>query len=250
MFHSIYLLAILFSVAFNLLLYAFAYLLQTDKLTDISYTLTFVIINSVSFFYFDGQLLDAVLLGLVLIWAVRLGGYLLTRILKIGHDDRFTHIRINPWYFLGFWLMQGLTCAIVSFPIIAFHQLEQKEWNGIFLIGVSIAIMGLLLETLADYQKYQFKLQNPKQFMSIGLWKRVRHPNYTGELMFWWSVYLIAVSQGSNFLSIIGPIWLTLILVRFSGIPILERSWKKRYGEQKAFQEYWQRSYRLIPFLY
>ena len=91
-----------FTVGVNLLLYLFAYVLQTDKITDISYSGTFAIVAITTYLVSKGQGPDTVLLVLVLLWALRLGGYLFYRIQKIGHDARFDQIRINPWSFLGF----------------------------------------------------------------------------------------------------------------------------------------------------
>ena len=202
---SIYLLALLFSMGLNLTLYAMAYVLQTDKLTDISYSMTFIAIATYGLALSDMTGTDWVIWGLVVIWGVRLGGYLLYRIMKIGRDKRFDEIRENPISFLGFWIMQGLTCGIVSLPVLAVFEsaLPLGIWAIVFIV---LALTGWIMETVADSQKFRFKLDFPNDFISTGMWKKLRHPNYTGELLFWWSVFFIALALWSTNLDDIGAI--------------------------------------------
>jgi steroid 5-alpha reductase family enzyme len=239
-----------FTVGINLLLYLFAYLLQTDKITDISYSGTFAIVAITTYLLSDRQGTDTVLLLLVLLWAIRLGAYLFYRIQQIGHDARFDDIRTNPWSFLGFWLMQGLTCGLVSFAFVLVFRADTPDFSFLFWVGTDIALAGWLIETIADTQKFRFKQAHPKQFMQSGLWRRIRHPNYLGELLFWWGIFLASVPYVNFWLALVSPVWISLILLRFSGIPILEKRWEDTYGDDPAFQQYQQRSWRLIPYLY
>ena len=114
-----------FSVGFNLLLFLVAYILQTDKITDISYALTFVILAMTSFLNSGQDLIDLVLLCVILVWAFRLGSYLFTRIHRIGRDARFDQIRVKFSSFLTFWIMQGLTCFFCIDPSL------QSKWCNI-----------------------------------------------------------------------------------------------------------------------
>jgi len=250
MFDNPYLTILILSVVFNLVLYGVAFVLQTDKITDISYSLTFLIIAVSGLFILNDSIAGILVCVLVSLWAFRLGGYLFYRILKIGHDDRFDHIRVNPLSFFFFWLMQGLTCAIVSFPVIAVYEHGGGELSVGFLLMMSVALFGLIFESIADYQKFQFKQKYPKQFMRTGLWKRLRHPNYTGELLFWWSLALAAVVQGAPIWILLGPVWISIIIIFFSGIPPLQKKWAERYGADQEFKAYEKRTDRIIPFLY
>lgn len=227
-----------------------AYLFQTDKITDISYSLTFILIALVAYECFGGDLTDIIVFALILLWALRLGSYLFYRILKIGRDDRFDEIRINPLSFFAFWLMQGLTCALVSFPTIAIFALEDVTLNYGFILMIGFAFCGLILESVADLQKFNFKNKYPSKFMSQGVWKKIRHPNYLGDLMFWWGIYLAGLFLGIHWATIVGPLWMSMILLKFSGIPILTKKWEKTYGELKEFQEYKKKSWLLIPYVY
>ena len=246
---SIYLLALLFSMGFNLTLYAMAYVLQTDKLTDISYSLTFIAISTFGLVNSEMASLHWLMWALIVLWGVRLGGYLLYRIMKIGRDKRFDEIRENPISFLGFWIMQGLTCGIVSLPVLAVFEsaLPLGIWATVFIV---LALTGWIMETVADTQKFRFKLEFPNDFISTGMWKKLRHPNYTGELLFWWSIFFIALAVGAPVWTILGPIWISYIIIFFSGIPPLEKKWREKYWSNANFQKYWENSWRLLPWIY
>ncbi len=239
-----------FSVGVNLLMFVIAYIFQTDKITDISYSVTFIAIAAFGLFQSEHSLVDIIFFALVLIWGVRLGSYLMYRIHKIGKDDRFDHIRVNFVSFLFFWVMQGLTCCIVMIPIILSFQSVAKVPSGLFLIGLVISILGLIIELIADQQKFQFKLKQPDKFMSSGLFKYVQHPNYAGELLFWWGILLASLSYTNWYVSLIGPLWITFIIVAFSGVRILQRNWKERYGADPDFQLYQKQTSKIIPGIY
>ena len=121
---------LLFSVGFNLFLFLIAYVLQTDKITDLSYSMTFVILAVASFLRSGQDVVDILLLSLVLIWAIRLGSYLFKRIHRIGRDERFDKIRVKFTSFLTFWIMQGLTCFIVLIPVLKANEVISKESTG------------------------------------------------------------------------------------------------------------------------
>ena len=242
------------SLGINFTMFLVAYILQTDKLTDISYSLTFALLSAFGFVFYSGKdMVDILALVLILVWAFRLGSYLFMRIHKIGRDKRFDNIRINFKSFFLFWLMQGLTVAIVLIPFMLLISDTEKPLDSIPVVCILISATGLILETIADQQKYRFKLNNANQFMNSGVWRFIRHPNYTGELMFWFGIGLLSAHymNGSYILlSLSGPIWISYIIIRFSGIPPLEKTWKDKYSDNSEFKEYWNKSWRLIPFIY
>lgn len=241
---------LLFSVGFNLILFLIAYAFQTDKVTDMSYSLTFIAIALYSFFQSEQSIIDILLNFVVVLWAVRLGSYLLYRISVMGHDKRFDDIRTNFLSFLTFWLMQGLTCFIVMLPVIMTNMHSGKSMNILLAVGLILAVFGLAIETVADVQKFRFKRSNPEQFMQSGLWTGLQHPNYSGELLFWWALFIASIPFATWYFAIIGPLWITLIITKFSGISILQKKWQENYGSDPSFQEYQKRSYKLIPFVY
>lgn len=242
--------AIGFGLGFNLILFLIAYLLQTDKLTDLSYSTTYLVIASIAYYLYASDIHDLIVFSLILCWAIRLGSYLFIRIHKMGRDERFDGIREKLTSFMAFWVMQGLTCGIVSLPFVFIFMTPTEELSLSHLLIAGVAVIGLILESVADHQKYVFKSANKDCMMTSGLWKHIRHPNYLGELIFWWSIFLFALFIDGPVWLIVSPLWITMILLRFSGIPILERKWHEKYGKDVAFKTYWKNTYRLIPGIY
>jgi steroid 5-alpha reductase family enzyme len=113
-----------------------------------------------------------------------------------------------------------------------------------------LAGFGLALEVVADSQKFRFKRSNPKQFMKSGVWSLLQHPNYSGELLFWWGLFIACLPFTVWYYTILGPIWISLIIIRFSGISILQKKWMENYGDDPEFQAYQKRTSKLIPFIY
>lgn len=250
---NIYALALFISLGINFLFFLLANALRTDKFTDFTYGLTFTTL--IFLFLFKNQTFygyQLLLVVMVVLWAIRLITYLLTRILKIKKDRRFNKIRENPLKFLQFWVFQGLTVWIVMLPSIFLLNLkESKPLNSIMVLGIIIWAFGLLIETVSDWQKFGFK-NNPKNknlWIQSGLWKYSRHPNYFGEMLVWWGIFIFAIPslQGLSWLTIFGPIFITYILIFVSGIPLLEKRYDTKYTDNKKYQKYKNRTSILIP---
>lgn len=242
--------SILIAFAINFIFYLIAYYKQTDKLTDLTYSLTFIAISAWGFTNSERGLNQILVLVFITIWAIRLGSFLMRRVHHLGKDDRFDNLRPYPIKFLGFWTMQALTCVIVSLPAIIIYTFDNINHAPFSFIGYTIAVIGLLIETIADHQKFHFKSKNPTQFMQSGLWRRIRHPNYLGEILFWVGISLSALIFPYGWIGLLAPIWISFILIRFSGIPLLKEKWKKRYGDQQAFKKYLSKSWNLVPYIY
>lgn len=235
-------------------MFLIAYKLQTDKVTDISYSATFMISVLGLFVLRSSQdIVDKIVLSIIFLWAIRLGLYLLVRIHTMGRDNRFDHIRNSFKSFLGFWIVQGISVTIICLPVILSFNTGNKNLTTIGYIGISIALIGFLIETVADNQKYSFKKLNPDTFIQSGLWAKIRHPNYLGEILFWIGIFLISLSGITNnilYLGVISPLWIVFLLIKFSGIPPLEKKWAEKYKDNVLFQNYYNKSYRLIPGIY
>ena len=253
-----YLLSLLISIGFNLIVFWIAFRLQTDKLTDITYCSTFGIIT-ISLFWKNGlpvSVYHLTIIAMVLLWAIRLGTYLFKRILQKGKDDRFDDFRHSVRGFGGFYTLQAISIWIVILPVVAALCSEsvRSENRFSFPLGVTIFILGWTLETVADFQKFRFRSQaaNQGKFMSTGLFKIIRFPNYLGEIMVWIGVFITAIPSltGISWLTIISPIWITFLLIKVSGIPYLERSNQERYGHLESFQRYQTETKKLIPGIY
>ncbi len=241
-----------FAIGINFLLGLIAYVLQTDKITDISYALSFLVIVLCGFLNSGKDVVDTILAILLTAWAFRLGYYLLIRIKLMGRDKRFDSFRENLIKFTGFWFVQGLSIAIISIGFLTVFQIHNKSLNSVTAIGLSISFLGLIIEAFADHQKFTFKKKNPNDFMQTGLWKRIRHPNYLGEILFWFGVFLggCFYFDEIQFLAILSPLWISFLLIKFSGIPILEKQWKNKYANNKKWNTYWRSSYRLVPYVW
>jgi len=242
---------LLLSLAVNLLFYLFALIRRSDHFTDITYSLSFVILT---LFYILSRpkpgplpLISAVL---VTAWAARLGGYLLLRIYWTGKDARFDRMRNKPLRFLVFWLLQAATVWLVLFPLFAFVSDSTASISTRIFLGLFLWAIGMTVETTADMQKFVFKARNPEGlWIDSGLWGLARHPNFFGEMLVWWGFFLVTLPSINSLriLALIGPLFITLMLCFVSGVPILEKSAQKRYGHLSAYRAYRTRTRLLIP---
>jgi steroid 5-alpha reductase family enzyme len=230
-----------------------SYLLQTEKYFDltgsfsyISLTLLAVLLSPVQ----DGR--SFLLLALVVIWAGRLGTFLFRRINKAGKDTRFDEIKPSFIRFLNTWNLQGLWITFtLAAALAAITTNTRKELDVFALVGFLVWTLGFGIEAAADAQKNQFRSdpQNKGKFIQSGLWSLSRHPNYFGEILLWIGVLIIAlpVLQGWQWVGLISPLFVALLLTRVSGVPMLEKSADEKWGGQADYEEYKMRTPVLIP---
>lgn len=174
---------------------------------------------------------------LVTVWGVRLASYLLVRILKTGKDERFNKVRDNPLKFLVFWIFQIVWVYTVSLPVIFVNSpiSLQVSFGPADYIGALLFATGLIVETIADTHKFIFRNNptNKGKWMDRGLWKISRHPNYLGEIVLWWGAFILSVMilRGPKWAAIISPVFVSVTLIFGSGMPLLERSSDRKYGQ-------------------
>jgi steroid 5-alpha reductase family enzyme len=230
-----------------------AYLLQTEKFFDLVGSLTYISVALLAVFLspvIDGRSL--LLLGVVVIWAIRLGSFLFRRIQKAGKDGRFDEIKPSFFRFLNFWTVQGLWVSFtVAAALAAITTTNRKDLGLFALIGFLTWTFGFVFEVVADNQKSRFRADPKNQggFIHTGLWAWSRHPNYFGEIMLWIGVAIIAVPvlQGWQWVTLISPLFVTLLLTRVSGIPLLEKRADEKWGGQEEYEAYKDRTPVLIP---
>jgi steroid 5-alpha reductase family enzyme len=244
------LLSFVVALAVNGAFFAIAASRRTDVVTDLSYSLTFALLAIVLLFLGAAEPVQLVAALLVLIWAIRLGSYLFRRILRMKVDHRFDGMREEPLRFARFWLLQAITVAVVMLPVSYLLDQNDPPALGVWsIVGAAIWLVGLVVEAVADAQKSAFraKEENRGQFIASGLWRYSRHPNYFGELLVWWGLFVFAVPvlHGTAFAVVIGPIFITVLLLFVSGIPLVERSADEKYGT--AYREYKRRTSILVP---
>ncbi len=242
----------LITVGFNLALFIPAYLYKTDRLTDVSYALSFVILSVFAYAKSSHNAAHTVLLLAVLLWAARLGGFLLMRIWNMKRDKRFDGMRENFFAFLRFWLLQGISVFIILLASLLYWRHPHAVVSTLSVVGVLIFGVGLCLETVADAQKFTFN-QDPKnkgKWIDSGVWSKSRHPNYLGEMLVWIGLYIygLTVFEGKEWLiGLASPLFIMTLLLFVSGIPLLEKSADERWGKDKAYQAYKKRVPKLLP---
>ncbi|MDD3995458.1 MAG: DUF1295 domain-containing protein, partial [Bacilli bacterium] len=153
------------------------------------------------------------------------------------------NVNINAYFKI--FMLQGLLMSIISLPIIFFNASNLEKLNLLNIFGIIIWIIGYIFEVVGDYQLKKFikNSNNKGKIMTSGLWKYTRHPNYFGESVMWWGIFLITINSSLGYFGIISPIFITFLLVFVSGIPLLE----KKYENNKEFQEYAKKTSKFIP---
>jgi steroid 5-alpha reductase family enzyme len=261
MFNMTNIIPLLTNVIIGVLIYmTFFYILsiitKRSDVVDIGWGLGFVLISLISLLNQE-VLTDRMLIVfiLVLFWGLRLSSHIFLRNIKKEEDYRYKKFK-KDWgdlfyirsYFQIF-LLQGLLMILVSSPIILISS-SQFVTLGIFdYIGISLWIIGFLIETISDLQLKHFitlkkEGKTKTRFANIGLWKSSRHPNYFGEILQWWGIGTIALSVPFGYVGLIGPILITYLLVFVSGIPLLE----KKFEKDPEWSKYVNKTRKLIPF--
>lgn len=240
------------ALGINLAMFLVAYKLQTDKLTDISYAVTFIVLALTALFLGEPDAAKVIGAVMVCTWAVRLGSFLLYRVSKVGKDSRFDEIRGNFKKFLWFWVSQGFSVWVILIPILLLAGSKHTAFSALSILGLLIWAGGLALEAVADLQKFWFTSdpKNKGKWIDEGVWSTSRHPNYFGEISVWVGVYLFAVSSLETWqvvVAIASPLFITSLLLFVSGIPKLEKSADERWGGKAAYREYKRRTSLLVP---
>lgn len=230
-----------------------AYIRQTEKFFDLTGSLTYISLTIIAVLASAGADARAYLLAaLVMIWAVRLGTFLFTRVKKAGKDDRFDEIKPSFIRFLNVWTIQGLWVTFTAAAAwVGITSSQRVTFDWLAVVGLVLWAVGFAFEVVADLQKSRFKADpaNEGRFINTGLWSKSRHPNYFGEIVLWIGVALIALPtfQGWQWIAIISPLFVTLLLTRVSGVPMLEKKADGKWGGQADYEEYKRTTPVLIP---
>jgi len=226
---------------------------KTEKFYDLTGSITYILVTISTVLLSpspDGR--AYLLMGMVIIWAVRLGSFLFFRIRAAGEDRRFRDIKKSFARFLLAWTIQGLWVTFSLAAAMAVITSEHQNELGVFaLVGFLVWLLGFSIEVLADRQKNAFKAvpENNDRFINIGLWSWSRHPNYFGEILLWIGVTIIAIPvlSGWQWITIISPIFVFILLTRISGVPILEKRADEKWGGQADYEVYKARTSILVP---
>jgi steroid 5-alpha reductase family enzyme len=252
----IFALAVALAFLIQWLVFIPAFIYQTEKFFDLTGSLTYIIMTGIAVCYSRYSVpMDArtiLLAALVIVWAIRLGAFLFSRIRKAGKDDRFDELKPNFMRFLNVWTIQGLWITFTAAAALtAITSSVRKDLDIFTIVGALVWIIGFAIEVTADAQKSRFNADpsNKGKFIRTGLWSRSRHPNYFGEIVLWIGIAIIAVPvlQGWQWIALISPLFVTLLLTRVSGIPLLEKKADAKWGGQADYEEYKKNTPVLIP---
>lgn len=234
--------------------WAVASFFHTEKFYDLVGSLTFMLISHISHGQSKMTIRQNVHSWMIFAWACRLGTFLFMRVLKEGQDRRFDKARDSPGTFLVFWSIQGVWVWLTLLPSLVLNTTKRNPPVGARdYIGWTLWSLGFLMEVVADMQKSIFRAdpKNEGKFISTGLWGISRHPNYFGEICLWFGIYLSCSTafKGIQYFSVISPVFICFLLTRVSGVPLLEKSGMKRWGELPAYKKYLEDVPVLIPFI-
>ena len=253
----VFALAVAAAFAVQVLVYIPSAIARTERFFDATGSATFILVTlGVVLLSPSPDARSLALAAMVIIWAARLGSFLFIRIHRSGSDDRFDDIKVHPLSFLRVWIMQGLWVSITAaaaWIAMATEPADRVSFDVFAGIGIVIWIVGMLIEVVADLQKNAFKADpaNKGRFIRTGLWSRSRHPNYFGEILAWVGVAIVAapVFEGWQWIGLLSPVFVILLLTRVSGIPLLEKKADKRWGGDADYEAYKTATPVLVPSL-
>jgi steroid 5-alpha reductase family enzyme len=237
--------------------YGVALYLKRNDVADIAWGLGFIFTTLVCLAQLGQPIGDRsyLLLGLLSLWGIRLAGYIFIRNRGKEEDFRYANWR-KEWgktiiwrAYLQVFVLQGAILVFIGLPIwYAVANNGSLYWDqrlGVLdILGILIFAKGLIFETVADYQMWKFrKHRKPGQIMNRGVWKYSRHPNYYGESLVWWGLFVICFSAPVPLWTIVSPLMMTFLLVRVSGVPLLE----KKYSQNLEYQKYQASTSTFIP---
>lgn len=248
----IYIITFLISFLIQTVFFLIAYRLKSDKFTDITYSLTFILLSLISLSVSrDAGWQQVAVFSMVTLWALRLGSYLLYRVIKTGRDKRFDGRRESFRDFAAFWALQAAAVWIIMLPQIFFITGNFKSNFFFFAAGAIIWAAGFIIETAADIQKFTFrnKKGNKGRWIESGLWKYSRHPNFFGEALLWWGLFIIIIPhlEGLSWLVTAGPVFITFLLLFVSGVPTVEKQAEIKYGSDPGYVLYKRVTSKFIP---
>jgi steroid 5-alpha reductase family enzyme len=230
-----------------------SYRAQTEHYYDLTGSLTYLTLVIATLLLtgsFDAR--SIVLTLLVSVWALRLGSFLFLRIKQQAVDTRFDAIKPSFNRFLMAWTLQGLWVFLtLSVALAAMTTTAPTQLGLAGFVGMALWAAGFAIEVVSDRQKRLFRQDpaNAGRYITTGLWAWSRHPNYFGEILLWLGIALIALPalSGWQYVTLISPVFVYLLLTRISGIPPLESRAEERWGDDPEFRAYKARTPVLFP---
>lgn len=227
-----------------------SHIIKRGDVADIAWGMGFIVLSWALYIKRPSVQLSLAVI-LVTIWGIRLTVHIFTRNRKKSEDFRYRNWRESwgKWYplrsFFQIFMLQGLLLVVVAAPLIALGSDGKDDVGFINMLGLVLWATGLFIEAVGDFELSQFtkKPQNKGKIMQSGLWQYSRHPNYFGEVLLWWGVWLVAFGTSYSYIAIIGPLAIALLILKVSGVPMLE----KKYKGNKQYEQYKKRTSMFIP---
>jgi steroid 5-alpha reductase family enzyme len=222
------------------------------SIVDIGWGLGFVLLACVHLYRIESisprLFLIAWLIG---IWGFRLALHIGVRNHGKGEDPRYAAWRsdwgANTWWISYFkvFILQGVLMLIIASPLHVVLSSSNNTGSWTDSAGTLLWLTGFLIESIGDWQLFRFKKNplNKGKIMDVGLWRYSRHPNYFGETLVWWGIFVVAIGAGNWYISLLGPLLITFLLLRVSGVTLLE----KRYEGNDRYAEYKRKTSPFIP---
>lgn len=247
------LVALIAVFAYVTVLFAISLILRRNDIADVGWGMG-VLLSGVAPLVYGGVYGSHALLVLFLeaVWAVRLSTRIFLRNRRKGEDYRYRAWRESwgKWFyvrsFFQIYLLQGLLMVVVGYPLIHASGVGNVPLlHPLVALGVLVWAVGFFFEVVGDYELDSFvrNPENKEKLLTTGLWRYSRHPNYFGEVTMWWGVWLIILSLPMGFVALVSPLMITLLILRVSGIPMLEA----KLGEHPEWGAYVARTSAFVP---
>jgi steroid 5-alpha reductase family enzyme len=249
---QVFLLSALTIFIYMTLFFLLAQALKDNGIVDIGWGIGFIVLSTVlAFTGIEITQRQFLLYILIFLWGFRLSFHIFLRNNGKPEDFRYANWR-KEWgkfvvirAFLQVFMLQGFFMFIIALPVIVTKLSSPERLGFVEIAGAVIWLVGFYFEAVGDYQLLQFKKdpKNKGQIITTGLWKYTRHPNYFGECVMWWGIFIVSIPSGYIWVTIISPIVLTWLLTRVSGVTMLE----EKYKGNKQFEDYAKNTNAFVP---
>ena len=251
--HNPFLIAGLIVFVYMTAFYLLAVAIRNNSIVDIGWGPGFMVLSLALILLFEPGSLQILCFSAVILWGIRLSLHIGIRNAGRPEDFRYANWR-REWgkkvHWIAFWkifMLQGAVMYTVAIPLIFCFSNGPSGPSAMNLAGLVIFMAGFIFESLGDLQLNRFKANpaNKGKIITTGLWSITRHPNYFGEAVLWWGIFLMCTGTGLSWIGIISPVSISLLLRFVSGVPMLE----EKYLHHPDFREYASKTPVFIPFI-
>tara|TARA_B100000927_G_scaffold291124_1_gene292029 strand:+ start:2120 stop:2983 length:864 start_codon:yes stop_codon:yes gene_type:complete len=239
-------------LSLNSVFFIHSYFFKSDIFFDLVGSFSFLSIGIASLLLLPDIDANQILIFFLLVfWSLRLGPFLFLRRIGAGNDERLSEYFKSPISLYFLWCMNSLWVFFTSLSmIIIFSSKTPYDFGLLQWLGLIIWVFGYIIEVISDSQKNKFNKTNKGKFINIGLWKYIRHPNYLGEIIIWFGIFVISlnyIGSFSSMLSILSPIFVYILLRYLSGVPQLEKRGDQKWGDLKEYVKYKEKTGIIFP---